>query len=91
MLFMIIETLPNPPAVYSRFRERGRQAPQGLDYVDSWFDISGTRVFQLMRTDDAKLLLEWVSAWQDIASFEIVPVVPSKDAAAIYNREGAKS
>ena len=90
MLFMVIERLPDPAAVYARFRDKGRQAPAGLEYVDSWVDLSGTRCFQLMRCDDAKLLLEWVAAWQDLGSFEVVPVVTSKEAAAVFNREKAK-
>ena len=91
MLFMIVEQLADPAAVYARFRDKGRQAPAGLDYLDSWVDVSGTRCFQLMRCDDAKLLLAWVAAWQDLASFEVVPVVTSKEATAVFNREDVKS
>jgi hypothetical protein len=90
MLFMIIERFADPKAVYARFRDKGRQAPAGLDYVDSWVDVSGTRVFQVMRCDEAKLLLEWVAAWQDIVNFEIIPVAASKEAASVYNPMDAK-
>ena len=87
MLFMVIERLSDPKAAYARFREKGRQTPPGLEYIDSWVDLTGTRVFQLMRCDDAKLLLEWVTVWQDLAAFDIVPVVTSKEAASVINRE----
>lgn len=88
MLFMIVEHFPDPKAVYARFRDRDRQAPAGLEYVDSWVDLSGTRCFQLMRCEEARLLLEWVAAWQDLGTFEVVPVVTSKEAAAIYTKAG---
>jgi hypothetical protein len=81
---MIIETFHNPLAVYARFREKGRQAPKGLDYVDSWVDLSGRRCFQIMRCDDGRLLLEWIAAWQDLGTFEVIPIVPSRDAAAAF-------
>jgi len=90
MLFMIIERFPDPVAVYARFREKGRQAPQGVEFVDSWVDLSGTRCFQLMRCNEASLFLEWVAAWQDLASFEVIPVATSKGAAAVFNREDVK-
>ncbi|SVC32444.1 uncharacterized protein METZ01_LOCUS285298 [marine metagenome] len=32
-----------------------------------------------MECDDARLLQEWVVQWRDLAEFEIVPVVPSKE------------
>jgi hypothetical protein len=83
MLFMVIERFRdgNAPAVYRRFREKGRLAPDGLKYRDSWVDASFGRCFQLMECDDVRLLLEWVARWNDLAEFEIVPVAPSKDAA----------
>ena len=38
MLFMVVETFgQDPRAVYRRFRDKGRQMPEGLEYVDSWF------------------------------------------------------
>ena len=58
MLFMVIEYF-NPgaaPHIYRRARERGRQIPAGLEYVDSWVDLQYVRCFQLMRTSDPSLL-----------------------------------
>lgn len=66
--------------VYRRLRERGRVLPAGLEYVDSWIEPSFARCFQLMRCDDARLLQEWVLGWRGTGvTFEIVPVVPSKE------------
>lgn len=83
MLYMIVEHFKNedPLPVYRRFRDHGRLAPEGLQYVSSWVDEKLERCFQLMETDDRSLLDEWLSNWSDIVSFEVYPVMSSKDAA----------
>ena len=83
MLYMIIEHFKNqdPVPVYRRFRDHGRLAPEGLQYVSSWVDEGLERCFQLMETDDRKLLDEWIVNWSDIVEFEIYPVISSKAAA----------
>ena len=83
-MFMVIETWPDPSKVYARFREKGRMAPEAVKYVDSWVDVSGKRCFQLMECDDLVPLMHWIAAWQDLGQFEVVPVVTSKAAAAIF-------
>ncbi|MCG8358596.1 MAG: DUF3303 domain-containing protein [Kiloniellales bacterium] len=81
MLFMVIERFKNrdAKAVYARFRAEGRQAPEGLRYVDSWIEANFDRCFQLMECDDPRLLQQWAAAWQDLVEFEFCPVVPSKE------------
>lgn len=83
MLYMIVEHFKNQDAlpVYRRFRERGRLAPEGLSYVSSWVDERFHRCFQLMETADRNLLDQWISRWQDIVDFEVVPVMSSEEAA----------
>jgi hypothetical protein len=71
-------------AVYERARERGRMMPDGLRYVDSWVDVGLRRCFQLMECDDASLLAVWVAAWSDLVDFEVVPVITSREAAALF-------
>ena len=80
---MIIEHFKNqdPVPVYRRYRDRGRLAPEGLQYVSSWVDEELEHCFQLMETDDRKLLDEWIANWSDIVEFEIYPVISSKEAA----------
>ena len=84
MLFMVIERFRNrdAKAVYRRFREEGRGAPQGLEYVGSWIEANFERCFQLMKCDDARLLQQWAAFWGDLIEFEIVPVVPSAETRA---------
>ncbi len=84
MLFMVIERFRDgdAAAVFRRFREEGRMLPEGLRYVDSWVAADLTRCFQLMECDDAALFERWISRWQDLVDFEVVPVVTSAEAAA---------
>jgi len=88
MLLMVIERFRNRDAlaVHRRFNEGGRQAPDGLTYHGSWIEPSFERRFQVMECHDARLLQAWVLAWHDLADFEIVPVVPSKDTAELAGR-----
>ena len=84
MLFMVVERFRHrdAKAVYRRFREQGRGAPEGLTYVGSWIEANFDRCFQLMECDDARLLQQWVAFWSDLIEFEIVPVVPSAETRA---------
>jgi hypothetical protein len=84
MLFMVIERFRNQngKAVYQRFREKGRMAPDGLHFVGSWVEASLDRCFQLMECDDITLLQRFAAEWTDLAEFEIIPVVAGKETAA---------
>ena len=81
---MVVEHFKGGDAlpVYRRFRERGRLAPEGLNYISSWVDEGLTRCFQLMETDDRNLLDQWIANWEDLVDFEVIPVMTSQDAAA---------
>ena len=89
MLYMVIERFKNRDAkeVYSRFREKGRMAPDGLAYMESWVETNFDRCFQLMECDDARLLEQWADHWRDLVNFEFVPVRRSKEAAEIITPE----
>ena len=85
MQYMIIETFTQgPEPVYARFRERGRLAPEGLQYISSVVSADGRQCFQLMESPEPRLLEAWMSAWRDLVSFEVVPVISSADAASRY-------
>ena len=86
MLFMVVERFEGNDMVpvYQRLEERGRQLPEGLSYVDSWIEANFGRCFQLMECTDARLLQEWVMGWRGTGTtFEIVPVVPSRETRAV--------
>ena len=82
MLFMVIERFKDrdPIPVYKRLRDEGIKFPEGLRYVGSWIEPNFDRCFQLMECDDARLLQDWILNSQGFGmTFEIVPVVPSKE------------
>jgi hypothetical protein len=80
MHFMVVERFreQDAPAVYRRFRDRGRLAPDGLRYVASWVTADLARCFQVMECDEVTLLQQWVAQWSDLVAFEIVPVTEGK-------------
>ena len=82
MLFMIIERFRpgQAPAIYRRFRDRGRMMPEGVRYVSSWIDLDFQRCFQVMEAKSEDDLKAWTSNWQDLMDFEIIPVRTSADA-----------
>jgi hypothetical protein len=84
--YMVIERFRDPAAVYRRFRERGRLAPNRLLYVSSWVADDVTRCFQVMECDDEQQLKEWMKNWEDLVEFEVIPVLSSEQAAARVDR-----
>ena len=86
MQYMIVETFTKGPhPVYARFRERGRMAPDGLQYLNSVVSLDGRTCYQLMECDDPTLLDEWMLAWSDLVAFDVVPVITSAEAAARFS------
>ena len=82
MTYLIVEHFRNGDAVpvYRRFRERGRMAPEGLNYISSWVTPDLTRCYQIMEASDRSLLEQWMANWSDLVEFEVHPVITSKDA-----------
>jgi hypothetical protein len=80
---MVVERYTQgPEPVYRRAADRGRLLPDGLVYIESWVDERLDRCFQLMETDDPALFDEWIAHWDDLAEFEVVPVLSSAEASA---------
>ena len=84
MLFVIIEHFKNgdPIPVYRRFRDEGRLAPDGVRYVASWVTTDFARCYQVMEADERALIDQWLTRWEDLVDFEVIPVVTSAEAAA---------
>ena len=79
MLYIIFEKF-HPGKIktlYQRFEEKGRLMPEGLSYINSWIDEHLTTCFQVIETDKAEKIHEWISHWNDLANFEIIPVLTS--------------
>jgi len=84
MLYMIVEHFRNgdPVPVYERFRARGRLAPEGVRYINSWVTDDLTTCYQVMECENRQLLDQWLAAWTDLVEFEVKPVITSAEASA---------
>jgi len=82
MLYMVIERFRDGDAipVYRRFRDQGRLMPDGLRYMSSWITQDLRRCYQVMECEDRTLLEEWMSHWEDLMEFEVIPVITSVEA-----------
>ena len=82
MLYMVLEDFQGQAeAVYRRFRDHGRLAPEGLRYVSSWVTQDLQRCYQIMECSDPSLLEQWIDRWKDLVKFEVIPVMTSPQAA----------
>ncbi len=82
MLYMIIERFypGKVKELYKRFEEKGRMLPEGVTYINSWIDEQVSICYQVMESCSEKKLQEWISHWNDLAGFEIIPVITSAEA-----------
>jgi hypothetical protein len=81
MLLMVVERFKHGDAklVGARYRLNGRMLPDEVSYHASWVDSAGARCFQVMEAPGPETLRPWVSRWDDLIDFEIVPVQTSGD------------
>ena len=88
MLFMVIERFKDGKTkeIYRRFQEKGRMMPEGLKYLDSWVEVNLNRCFQLVECEDLHPLQEWIIQWQDLAEFEVIPILSSKQTAELVGK-----
>lgn len=93
MLYMVVERFKNPGGVevYERARERGRMLPEGLEYVASWTTLDFTTCYQLMETANASLMDVWLTHWNDLVDFEVVPVRTSAEAMNVIKPQLGRS
>jgi len=68
--------------MYKRFDERGRMAPEGVNYVNSWIDHDVKMCYQIMESPSEEKLKDWTSKWDDLVDFQIIPVITSAEAKA---------
>ena len=82
MQYMIIETfMPEKvKSLYKRFEEKGRMLPEGVTYINSWIDSQVSICYQVMESDSDEKIHEWISHWDDLADFEVIPVITSAEA-----------
>jgi mannose-1-phosphate guanylyltransferase len=82
MLYMIIEHFrPGKlKELYKRFDEKGRMLPEGVNYINSWINEEVSICYQVMESDAEEKMHEWIINWDDLADFEIIPVLTSAEA-----------
>jgi hypothetical protein len=82
MQFMIIEHFRKHQLkeMYNRFETNGRMLPEGVQYINSWIDENVSTCYQVMESDSVEKIQEWISHWQDLVDFEIIPVISSAKA-----------
>jgi len=66
--------------LYNRFDKKGRMLPSGVHYLNSWIDEKIEVCYQLMESESLGKLEEWISHWDDLADFEIIPIIDSQTA-----------
>ena len=81
MLFMVVERFRHGDArmVGERFSTKGRMLPDDVIYHGSWVETTGARCFQIVEAPALESLSRWISAWDDLIDFEVVPVLTSAD------------
>jgi hypothetical protein len=66
-----------------RFGETGAPPPEGVNMLARWHDVAGKRGFALSETDDPVAIAKWCHGWNDLLSFEIVPVINDEQLGAV--------
>jgi hypothetical protein len=66
--------------MYKRFEKKGRMLPEGVKYINSWINEPVSICYQVMEADRIEKIHEWISNWNDLVDFEIIPVITSAEA-----------
>jgi Protein of unknown function (DUF3303) len=82
MQFMVIERFDprKLKELYQRFAEKGRMLPEGVEFINSWIDEPVSTCYQLMEAVSPEKISEWTCLWEDLAVFEVIPVISSAEA-----------
>jgi hypothetical protein len=73
----------NRKEIVARFMENGGAPPTGVKLLSRWTDLGGGRGFTLTETDDPVALSSFCYVWNDLMSFEIVPVINDEQLAKV--------
>ena len=70
----------------ARFQKTGGKPPEGAKLLGRWTkaDLSGG--FDLLETDDPKLLAEFASMWSDLMELSIVPVLEDQELSEVFQK-----
>jgi len=70
----------------ARFQKTGGLPPKGAKLIGRWTRADMSGGFDLVETDDAKLLTEFALMWSDLMELSIVPVVDDQELADVLKR-----
>ena len=86
MQYLIIEHYKKGKTIeiYQRFDQKGRMLPKGVTYINSWTDEKVETCYQIMESESLEKLQEWVSNWNDLVDFEIIPVLTSAELSGLF-------
>ena len=73
----------NRKAIVARFMETGGQPPNGVKLLGRWTDVAGGRGFTLTEADDIIAAGTFFYAWNDLMTFETVPVINDEQLAKV--------
>ena len=62
-----------------RRMEKGIALSKGVKLVGEWADLSGSRGFLLVESNDLKALMASVMVWSHLMKMEIVPVIEAAE------------
>ncbi len=65
-------------SLVARFKETYQTPPAGFKILGMWHAPNG--VYALVETDDWSPVYSYLSKWSDLATFDAVPVLDSKEA-----------
>ena len=73
----------NRKAVVARFLENGGVPPPGVKLLSRWTDVAGGRGFTLTESDDPVAVSKFAYGWNDLISFEMIPVINDEQLAKV--------
>ena len=73
----------NRKAIVARFMENGGVPPNGVKLLSRWTDVGGGRGFTLTEADDPVAASAFCYTWNDLMSFEMIPVLNDEQLAKV--------
>ena len=73
----------NRKAVVARVLENGGVPPPGVKLLSRWTDVAGGRGFTLTESDDPVAASKFAYGWNDLISFEMIPVINDEQLAKV--------
>jgi hypothetical protein len=73
----------------ARFLKTGGQPPKGAKLLGRWTRLDFSQGYDLLESDDPKVLIEFALAWNDVMQIEIVPVIEDQGLSEVLKQVAA--